>query len=251
MNQVRFAERHPYWFVTALEVVIISIYLLAGTVAHFLNLSTMGLYGLANLILVIVVTVWLTSLRWWKAVGYRAAARGADLLYYLLPFLPAVTNLVPGVQLRGWGYAAEILVIMLMVGFTEESIFRGLMLHAIKPRGPWKAAITTALLFGLTHALNTLAGRSPLDAVVQICFALSLGFAFAALVLKKGLLWPLVLAHWLINVASYMQPANLSYPLAWDLLKTGSVSIIFAAYGLILMLRKEQPRLTQAQVGLA
>jgi hypothetical protein len=251
MQKTRFAERHPYWFVTILEIVVIFVYLMAGTVAHFLNLSALGLYGLANLGLTIIVAVWLTALGWWKAVGYRGAERRSDLLYYLVPFLPVVTNLIPGVQVKSLNYVLEVLVIMLMVGFTEESIFRGLMLHAIKPRGAWKAAIITAVLFGFTHALNTLAGRSLVDAGVQIGFAIALGFAFAALVLKKGLLWPLVLAHFLINFASYLQPAGLAYPLSRELFFTVSNIVIFTAYGLFLMLRKEEPNVMRAAAGAA
>jgi hypothetical protein len=34
----------------------------------------------------------------------------------------------------------EILAITLMVGFAEETIFRGLMLDALKARGFWRAA---------------------------------------------------------------------------------------------------------------
>jgi hypothetical protein len=60
MKRSLFAERHPYWFVTILEIVMIFVYLLAGTIAHFLNLSNLGLYGLANLGLTIIVVALLT-----------------------------------------------------------------------------------------------------------------------------------------------------------------------------------------------
>jgi hypothetical protein len=43
-----FAERRPYLYVALIEVVMVLVYLLAGTIAHFLQLSNQGLYGLAN-----------------------------------------------------------------------------------------------------------------------------------------------------------------------------------------------------------
>lgn len=130
MNATRFAERHPYWFVVLLEVVVIVIYLVAGTIAHFVNFSTMGLYGLANLGLTVTVAVVLTATGWWKAVGFRTPDRRSDLLYFLVPFIPMFLNLIPGIQLTDSSYVLEVFGIMLLVGFVEESIFRGLMLNA-------------------------------------------------------------------------------------------------------------------------
>jgi membrane protease YdiL (CAAX protease family) len=143
----------------------------------------MGLYSLANFGLTIIVAVLLTVMGWWKAVGFRAADRRGDLLYFLVPFIPMFLNFIPGIQVSSWRYLLEVFVITLMVGFVEESVFRGLMLNVLKTRGLWKAAIITTLLFGFTHAL-------------QICYAMAMGFA--ALVLRKGILWPLVLTHWLL-----------------------------------------------------
>ena len=60
-----FTDRHPYRFVALLEGGVIAVYLLAGTIAHFANLSTMGLHALANLALAVVVTFLLTRMGWW------------------------------------------------------------------------------------------------------------------------------------------------------------------------------------------
>ena len=62
------------------------------------------------------------------------------------------------------------------------------MLNALKASGAWKAAIITSLLFGLTHALNVLTGKSVIEDAAQIFYAVAIGFAYAALVLKKGIL---------------------------------------------------------------
>ena len=246
MEKTRFAERHPYLFVAIMEIVIIFVYLVAGTIAHFANLSNLGLYGLANFVLTILVAVMLTLMRWWKAVGFRAADRRNDLLYFIVPFLPIIINLIPGVEVTSFRYLLEVLVITLMVGFVEESIFRGLMLNALKARGIWKAAIITALLFGLTHALNVLAGKSVAENVAQICYAVAIGFAFAALVLQKGILWPLVLAHWFINFTNFIQSPSIIYPEPWNVLIVASLTVIFTGYGIFVMLQKNQTKAAQA-----
>ena len=135
----------------------IFVYLVAGTIAHFLKLSNLGLYGLANLGLSVIALALLSGMGWWKSVGFRSPQKRSDLLYFIIPFLPMFTNFIPGVEITSLRYLLEVFLITLMVGFVEEVIFRGLMLHAIRERGHWKAAIITSLLFGLTHAMNTLA----------------------------------------------------------------------------------------------
>jgi membrane protease YdiL (CAAX protease family) len=246
MKITRFAEHHPYWFVAILEIVVIVVYLTAGTIAHFLKLSNLGLYGLANLGLTIIVAVLLTVMGWWKAIGFRSPDRRGDLLYFLVPFIPMFINFIPGVEVTSLRYLIEALAITLMVGFAEEVIFRGLMLNALKVRGLWRAAIITALLFGLTHALNVLAGKSLVEDVAQIYYAVAIGFAFAALVLYKGILWPLVLAHWLINFVNFIQKPGFTYPAPWNVLIPASIAVVFTAYGLFVMTQKKHVEVMQA-----
>jgi membrane protease YdiL (CAAX protease family) len=245
MNRSLFADRHPYWFVAILEIVVIVVYLMAGTFAHFLNLTNLGLYGLANFILTIIVAILLTVMGWWKAVGFRSPDRRGDLLYFLVPFIPMVINFIPGVEVTSFRYLLEVAVVYLMVGFVEEGIFRGLMLNALKVRGLWKAAIITALLFGLTHAFNVLAGKSLVEDVAQIVYAVGIGFGFAALALRTGILWPLVLAHWLINFANVIQKPGFTYPAPWNVLIPVGIAVVFTAYGIFVMLQKSKEKVTQ------
>lgn len=238
MNTSPFAERHSYWFVAILEVVVIGVYLLAGTVAHFLHLSNLGLYGLANFGLTLIAALLLTVMGWWKVVGFRLPAKPRDLWYFVVPCLPIVINLIPGVEVTSWLHLVEILAITLMVGFVEETFFRGLMLVPLKGRGLWRAALITALLFGLTHAMNVLAGKNIAEDAAQIFYAVAIGFAFAALVLKKGILWPLVLAHFLIDFVNFLQKPGFTFPPGWEVLIVVGIAIIFTAYGLVVMLQK-------------
>jgi uncharacterized protein len=244
-----FAERHPYWFVTIVEIVVILVYLLAGTVAHFLDLSNLGLYGLANLGLTLVCVALLTGMGWWKAVGFLAPAKRADLLYFLVPFLPTFVNLIPGLEITGLGQVAGILAVTLMVGFVEEVVFRGLMLHALAGRGPWRAAIVTALLFGLTHALNVLTGKSVVEDAAQIFYAVAIGFAFAALVLRKEILWPLVVAHFSIDFVNFLQRPGFTYPPGWEVAIVVGIAVVFVAYGLFVMLQRGEEAPVQALTG--
>jgi uncharacterized protein len=232
-----FAGAHPYWFVVLLEFAIVVVYLVAGTVAHLAHLGNLGLYGIAQAGLTMVAVALLSFMGWWKTVGFRAPDEWSDLYYFALPFLPVVINVIPGLQVSSLGYLGRVLAITLMVGFVEEVFFRGLMLTALRSRGLWRTAIITALLFGLTHALNVLAGKSAMDAAAQIFYATAIGFAYAALVLKKHILWPLVIAHFVIDFANFIQRPGFTYPPAWTLAIVVGTGVVFAAYGAFVMLR--------------
>jgi len=248
MNRSLFAERHPYWFVAILEVVTIIVYLLVGTVAYFTHLSNDWLYGIASLILSVIAAFLLTQMGWWKVVGFRLPNQGRDLWYFVLPLLPVVITLVIGVEVTSLLLLAKFLVITLLIGFAEEAIFRGLMLNTLKANGFWRAAMITALLFGLSHALNVLSGKSMAETAAQIFYAVAFGFAFAALVLKKGILWPLVIVHFLIDFASFLARPGFTISPDWNLLLVVGLAVIFTAYGLFVMLQKDSVTVRPVEV---
>jgi membrane protease YdiL (CAAX protease family) len=116
------------------------------------------------------------------------------------------------------------------------------MLNALKAHGFWKAAIITSLLFGFTHALNMLAGKSIVEDMAQIFYAVAIGFAYAALVLKKGLLWPLVIAHFLIDFINFLQRPGFTYPPFWEVFIVAGLGVVFTAYGVLVMLEKRKEK---------
>jgi membrane protease YdiL (CAAX protease family) len=233
----QFADRHPYWFVAVLELVIVFIYLVAGAVAQFAHLPNLALYGMAQVGLTLAAVALLSVLGWWRVVGFRKPDDWSDLRYFVVPLLPLAINLVPGVEVTSVRHLGVVLALTLAVGFVEEVFFRGLMLNALKGRGLWRAATITSLLFGVTHAMNVLAGTSAFDAVAQIFYATAIGFAYAALVLKKGILWPLVIAHFLIDFANFIQRPGFTFPPGWTLAITLATGFIFTAYGVFVILR--------------
>lgn len=241
MRLAQFAEHHPYGFVAILEALVVFAYLLVGTIAYFLKLSNMAIYGLANLWLTLIVIVLLTRLQWWKTVGFKPLHRQGDLLYYLILFVPMALNLIPGVQFESMVYVSGVLAITLMVGFAEETIFRGLMLQALKLLGHWRAAIITALLFGLTHAMNALTGKNLGESMMQIGYAVAIGFAYAALALKKDGLWLLILAHFLTDFVFFIQKPGFSLPPFWQSFLVISLTVVFTVYGIFLMQQRSRP----------
>ena len=233
------AVRHPYRFVAGLEGLVLVVYLAAGTVASVAGLTGLWLYAIANIVLTVAVAVILTVMGWWRRVGFRAPRRRRDLLFFLVPFLPVVINAVPGVQFVGAVAVTGLLLLALMVGFVEESVFRGLMLTTLRARGAWRAVIVTSVLFGLTHLANVLAGATVVETISQLAYTIAFGIAFAALVLRKGIVWPLVLAHAAIDAVFFLQVPGFEFSTAWTLMINGGVVVVFTAYGLFVMRRDD------------
>ena len=249
MNRPRFAERHPYWFVAILEIIVIAVYLMAGTIASVAQLSNQALTGIANSTLSVLVIGALSALGWWRAVGFRRPARPRHLFFFLPLLLPVLINLAVGLSVPSLVRFTELLAIALLIGFAEEAIFRGLMLNALKARGLWQAAVITSLLFGLSHSLNLLSGQSGADILIQMAYALAIGFAFAALVLKKGILWPLVIAHALIDFTSFIGKDTV--PAVWNVVAGLALTFMFMSYGLYLMQQRSDAPMLRADAQVA
>ena len=237
MKRLPFAERHPLWFVALLELAVIVVYLIVGTITHFTRLSDEGVSSIATAVLSVLAVGLLSALGWWRTVGFRRAVRPLDLLWFLPLLLPVMLNLVVGLEFRSLVLTIELLLISLLIGAAEETIYRGLMLNTLKVRGPWTAAIVTSVLFGLSHSLNLLSGKSGTEILIQVAYALAIGFGFAAVALRTGLLWPLILVHALIDFTSFLGRTGLSP--TWNAAAGIGVTFAFMSYGLFLMQRRK------------
>ena len=51
---------------------------------------------------------------------------------------------------------------------------------------------------------KSFAGYTPLYALLQVAYALAIGFCFGAMVVKSRLLWPLIIVHGLGNFAAFL-----------------------------------------------
>lgn len=230
MPAVSLPERRPYLFITLLELAIIAVYLAAGTVGHLLHLDGLGLYALANAALCVILAAIVARLGWWWRIGFRRTTSAA-LVWVLPTLLPALLNAFPGLVPPGLAQAGGFLALALMVGFVEETAFRGLMLRALQPLGTWRAVLITTVLFSATHLMNVLAGEGGLQAVLQLLYSAAIGFAFTAIVLRTGTIWPLVVAHGLIDFVAFLQDPSLLLPVHVEIGIDVAVTVVFLAYG--------------------
>jgi membrane protease YdiL (CAAX protease family) len=141
----------------------------------------------------------------WRQVGFGRLDRRA--LWWLLPFAAplavGLASLAGGLARLGpqldpgrWALLALVAGTTGLVGFAEELMFRGVLLHgAWRGGGLFRAMATSAVGFSLLHAVNLLGG-APAPAVgIQLLTTLVFGLAFAPIAVKLGSLWPLIVLH--------------------------------------------------------
>lgn len=126
----------------------------------------------------------------------------APRMWFYLPLVVLVgLPLVGGVRADlSAGAVIAILIQYVCVGFSEEALFRGLLLRALldKWRPVW-AVLLAAVTFGLGHAVSILVGQSGGNTALQIINATVVGLIFTLVVLVTGSLRAVIVAHVLYN----------------------------------------------------
>ena len=137
--------------------------------------------------------------------GLTGWAKNSKAMLWFIPLwiLSSINvwgGISPDYPMPGLLFAA---VMMAFVGFAEELIFRGFLFKAILKDGNARTAIIiSSVTFGLGHILNLLIGQDLVETLVQIVFAVAVGFVFTMVFYKGGSLWPCILAHSVIDVTS-------------------------------------------------
>ena len=92
----------------------------------------------------------------------------------------------------------------LLVGFSEELMYRGILLNSfLKTRSKTSAILISAVGFSLLHSVNILGGLGVGQMLVQLIFTFMFGLLFALLYLRIKNLIPLMIFHWLWDFALF------------------------------------------------
>ena len=129
---------------------------------------------------------------WWMAPAFLVIAA---------LFAAAFLTGTPGVSLL----VITVIVTMCLVGFSEELMFRGIVLKgALSEVSMGKAILISSALFSSLHAVNVLA-FVPLDGMVQqLILTFIFGLAMACYALRVNSLVPLIIFHALWDMVQFL-----------------------------------------------
>lgn len=183
---------------------------------------------LSEAILSLLVLYYIRRYSSWPKAGYGEVRwlRSLWMAPLLLPLLAfavyevaAIASTGPStLEIVGVGAVA---LMTLMVGFAEETTFRGILLRGeMEYRSVFLALLLSAIGFSLLHSVNIFAGLSAKEVLDQLRSTLLVGLCLAPLAVLAGNLLPLVVWHFLWDFSSLVltqvQPLTFS-PIAGSL----------------------------------
>lgn len=131
---------------------------------------------------------------------------------YFIPLLIIISvNLWNGININNSLY--EIIwhiITMINIGFIEEVIFRGFLFKMMAKDNINVAIIVSSVTFGIGHIVNLLNGAELIPTIVQICYAISIGYLFVIIFYKSKSIVPCIITHSLVNALSIFNDNNSS-----------------------------------------
>jgi uncharacterized protein len=229
-----YADQHPLEFSVVVTLTIALLISIAGILmpqpADDYPLAVLAYDGMRYALAIGL----LSALGWWKRAGFKRKLTWRGIV----PFLPM--TLFPFLLLLiakpGTNDPLRIFLIIetaFAAGFTEEALFRGVVLRALQPTGWIRAAILSSIMFGLLHIAGLLVGANPLYIGLQVFWAILFGFSLAAPVLVTRLIWPAIFLHFVINAISTLSQGSLVNTKQPDAAALSSLLVLIVLFALL------------------
>ena len=160
------------------------------------------IFSIALIILMIIL----------KRTAYYGLIKVTNLkvyIYFIPLFFIISVNLWNGININN-SYSEIIFYILNMVnvGFIEEIIFRGFLFKMMAKDNVKTAIIVSAITFGIGHFINLLNGAELISTLLQVCYAISIGYLFVIIFYKSKSLIPCIITHCLVNSLSIFNVEN-------------------------------------------
>jgi len=163
-------------------------------------------------------------------------------LFYIPLIVITLQNIWGGVEMHFDAVGTVCFIVkMLCVGFLEELIFRGFLFKAMSKDRIKCAVVVSSVTFGLGHIINLLngSGMSLAENMVQIFFAVLIGFLYVIIFWRGGSLWPCVISHGVLNSLSAFSASGES------MIRIVVLCVLVVVYAVVLLKRlpKDEKRI--------
>ena len=187
-----------------------------------------------HIVMSLILFIWIRKSGLSEKYGFCASKVPAKCFLYYLPLvIIASASLWNGINMRfGLVGTACYVISMCCVGFLEEVIFRGLLFRAMEKDNLKTATIVSALTFGLGHIVNLFngSGQDITTTVIQIVFAVLVGFVLVLIFYYGGSLVPCILFHSVNNALSAFEAQGTMNPQLEMALKVALIVVVLGGY---------------------
>ena len=155
-------------------------------------------------VLAVVSTVWIMRNGLSEKYGLcRFKGSWKQFLFFIPLIIMSCVNLKNGLGLNAPLAVALLMMVNLAVaGYVEEVIFRGFLFRAMAKDNLRSAIIVSAVTFGAGHIVNLANTVDTLGVLLQVCYAIVIGFLYTIIVYKGGSLWLCIASHMFVNGSS-------------------------------------------------
>ena len=156
------------------------------------------------IVIALAATLWIVNNGLTEKYGFCHFKSNIKSFLWFLPLaVMSCTNLKNGVAFSAPVFVSLLMAVNLAVGgYVEEIIFRGFLFRAMSKDNLRTAIIVSAVTFGAGHIVNLANTADTIGVLLQICYAIMIGFLYTVIVWKGGSLWPCIASHMFVNGSS-------------------------------------------------
>lgn len=225
----KFYEKSELWF--SITWIIIYVAIMGNLRNNFGDESIFSLLGV--LIIAAILTIFILKNNLKEKYGLVLCKNAKRFLYFIPFVLLCSVNLWFGAVMHyDLPHQIIAMITMLLVGYTEEVIFRGLLFKAIEKDSIKQAIVISAVTFGIGHIVNLLTGQDTIATILQVAYAIAIGFSFVMCFYKGGSLIPCIVTHSIINMTSKISIHNEDQ--MWSYISAIFIIVVAGSYALYL-----------------
>ena len=144
---------------------------------------------LVGILLSTIIIIFLKKNNLLEKYGLCSFKGNLKSFLFFIPLLAILTvNLWNGVKMNTSIINTILFIIsMVCVGFLEEIIFRGFLFVSMSQNSIKSAIIVSSITFGIGHIVNLLNGANFIPTLLQVFYAIAIGFLFSIMFTKSKL----------------------------------------------------------------
>ena len=156
-----------------------------------------------NTILSIFLIVLIILLKRVKYYGITKPNDSKKYLYFIPLFIISLFNLRNGIHISNTTNEIIFYILtMINIGFLEEMIFRGFLFKMMENDNVKLAIIVSSITFGIGHIVNLLNGADLIPTLMQVCYAMAIGYMLVIIFYKSKSLISCIIFHGVFNSLS-------------------------------------------------
>ena len=192
-----------------------------------------------HIVMSLILFFWITKNGLRIKYGFCGSKLPAKRFLFYIPLaVIASTSLWNGISTR-FGFPGTLFYVISMccVGFLEEVIFRGLLFRAMEKDNLRSAILVSSLTFGIGHIVNLFngSGRELASSLIQIVFAVLVGFVLVWIFYHGKSLIPCILFHSVNNALKVFAVEGRFSPQTEMILNLAVIVVLLGGYAAYLV----------------